>query len=454
MNKGTSNTFTGLTQDASKAKFQNTKYYDAFNLRIITHSGLSSGAIETTKGTKLDFILPDIPQTTYEQNGEFGPITVPAQTNLKLLGGTFVNSKVIVFSTDGNGYGQIWMFEYDESSDTIIGIQPGNLLSINTHLKYNRFLNFSLANRIKSVAREESEKFLRVYWVDGGLNDFRSINLYNPNTQSIPVRSLDLQPEVNMELPLLKDIINGDLPNSRIQYFYRLMTRDGAITNFSPCSQLIDLNNGDISGNSGLYPEVFEQDLLSVKSELEKKERIEFSSEKGIVMTLPNAVDKDYDYIQWGYVIYEEKDVPQCFLFPEQYLVVNSDGTKTSLLIHTNMDEGEFPIDVAEINNIYNVFKNPNTLTQKHNLMFLANVNNEVYNSDALEAFDARVYRFTQNDPTLTSCKLYEKDNSYYVLNYDGTWNYYDSSDVLQSNGVNWSIPETADCINISNSSS
>ena len=166
MNKGTSNTFTGLTQDASKAKFQNTKYYDAFNLRIITHSGLSSGAIETTKGTKLDFILPDIPQTTYEQNGEFGPITVPAQTNLKLLGGTFVNNKVIVFSTDGNGYGQIWMFEYDESSDTIIGIQPGNLLSINTHLKYNRFLNFNLANRIKSVAREESEKFLRVYWVN------------------------------------------------------------------------------------------------------------------------------------------------------------------------------------------------------------------------------------------------------------------------------------------------
>lgn len=446
MNKGTTNTFTGLSQDTSKAKFENTKYYDALNLRIVTYSGLSSGAIETTKGTKLDFILPDIPQTTYEQNGENGPIIIPAQTDLKILGGTFVNNKVIIFSTDGNGYGQIWMFEYDESSDTIVDIQPGNLLSNSIHLKYNRFLNFDLANRIKAIAREESEKFLRVYWVDGGLNDFRSINLYNPNTQSIPVRSLDLQPNVNMELPLLKDIVNGDLPNGRIQYFYRLMTKDGAMTNFSPVSQLIDLNNGDISGNSGLYPEVYEEDLLSEKSELEKKEKIEFSSEKGIIMTLPNAVDRDYDYIQWGYVLYEEKDVPQCFLFPEQYLTVNSDGSKTSLLVHTNMDEGEFSIDVAELNNIYNVFKNPNTLTQKHNLMFLANVNNEVYNSDALEAFDARAYRFN----TSGFSRLYQKDNTFYTILQNGNWNYNASS----NNGTDWSIPETADCINQSNNES
>jgi len=447
--KGTTNTFNGLTQDASKAKFNKDKYYDALNFRLITHSGLSTGALETTKGTKLDFKLPNLPAAIYEPNGENGSISIDAQTNLKILGGTYVNNKVIIFS-HGNSSDQIWMFDYDESTDSIVGINTTtNELVPATHLMYNRNMNFSMNNRIKAIAREESTKFLRVYWVDGGRNNFRSINLYNDNTQTIPVRSLDLQPEVNMELPLLNKIINGRLPNGRIQYFYRLLTKDGAMTNYSPLSQLIDLNNGDISSSnfSGLYPDVFDEDNLDIQLQQDKKEKIELDSEKGIIMKLPNAVDKDYDYIQWGYILYREKNVPEVYLFPEQYLDTKLDGSKTSILVHTGNDEKEFPITIEEVNNIYNVFKNPNTLTNKNNLMFLANVNNEVYTSEALTTFDTRAYRFKSE--TLTS-RVINQDDSYYTLNADGTWT---SSDGLLS-GDNWSIPEKADCINISNDES
>lgn len=451
--KGTTNTFNGLTQDASKAKFNKDKYYDALNFRLITHSGLSTGALETTKGTKLDFKLPDLPARTYEPNGENGSITVGDQTDLKILGGTSVNNKVIIFS-QGTDAGQIWMFDYDESTDSIVGINTTtNELVPSIHLMYNRDMNFSMNNRIKAIAREESTKFLRVYWVDGGRNNFRSINLYNSNTQTIPVRSLDLQPEVNMELPLLNKIINGRLPNGRIQYFYRLLTKDGNITNYSSLSQLIDLNNGDISSNSGLYPEVFEEDNLDLEREQDKKERIEFDSEKGIVMRLPNAVDKDYDYIQWGYILYREPNVPECFLFPEKYLITNSDGSKTSELVHTGNDEKEFSISIEEVNNIYNVFKNPNTLTNKNNLMFLANVNNEVYTSEALEAFDARSYRFDANTPT-SRCLLWASDDGYIFLNPDGTWEQFDSGANSIDTGSNMLLPETYDCINKSNDES
>ncbi|TXG85790.1 MAG: hypothetical protein E6R13_01660 [Spirochaetes bacterium] len=451
---GSENTFNGLTQDASKAKFNKDKYYDALNMRLITHSGLSTGALETTKGTKLDFKLPNIPAATYEENGENGTIIVPAQTNLKILGGTYVNNKVIIFS-HGNSSDQIWMFDYNESTDEIVGINPTTKeLDLSTHLKYNRDLNFSMDNRIKAVAREESTKFLRVYWVDGGRNNFRSINLYNADSLNIPVRSLDLQPEVNMELPLLDKIINGRLPNGRIQYFYRLLTKDGNITNYSPLSQLIDLNNGDISGNSGLYPEVFEEDNLDLERERDKKERIEFDSEKGVIITLPNAVDKDYDYIQWGYILYKEFNVPECFLFPERYLITNSDGTKTSELVHTGNDEKDFPISIEEVNSIYNIFKNPNTLTNKNNLMFLANVDNEVYTSEVLEAFDTRSYRFDGNVGD-TRTRLYDSDGSYYLLQEDGSWIQRDSGGTPTGlSGDNWSIPETADCINPSNDES
>jgi hypothetical protein len=445
------NTFTGITQDTSKAKFKADKYYDALNIRVITNLGLSTGAIETTKGTKLDFVLPNIPETIYEVNGETGSIIVPEQTNLKIVGSTSINNKVIIFS-HGNASDQIWMFEYDESTDEIIGINTNKELNVSTHLKYNRDLNFSLDNRIKAIAREESNKFLRVYWVDGGRNDLRSINLYNTNSLNIPVRTLDLQPEVNMELPLLKEIINGNLPNGRIQYFYRLITKDGTITNYSPLSQLIDLNNGDIGSLSGNYPEVFDADDLDLQIERDKKERIEFSSDKGIVMKLPNAVDKDYDYIQWGYILYKEKNVPECYLFPEQYLINNNNGSKTSLLIHTGNDEKSFPISIEEINNIYNVFKNPATLTTKINKLFVADVDNEVYTSQALDNFDARSYRY--HNTIDKGSKLYEADGSYYIINSVGEWTYYTSGDVVITSGINWSIPETADCINESNDES
>ena len=74
----TKNTFTKLNKDLAKNKFSPELYYDAFNIRIITDEGLSSGAVENTKGTKLAFKLPDLATATYEQNSQEGSIVVPA----------------------------------------------------------------------------------------------------------------------------------------------------------------------------------------------------------------------------------------------------------------------------------------------------------------------------------------------------------------------------------------
>jgi hypothetical protein len=391
MDKISTNTFSGLTQDFSKSKFKSDKYYDGYNIRIITQDGLSTGSIENTKGTKLDFILPDIPQTIYEQNGEEGPITVPAAIKPKILGGCTINNKVIIFSHSDSGADQIWMFEYNEATDSIIGILPNNELNIATHLKYNRVLNFSMNNRIKAIAREETSKYLRVYWVDGGLNNLRSINLYNTNTLNIPQRTLDLQPKVNFENVIVNSIKDGgQLPNGRIAYFYRLINKDGNFTVYSPLSPLVDLNNGNVDSDKFNYPEVFDADELDLNLNQELKERIEFSSEKQVEISVRNG-DLDYEFIQFGYCIWQNKDVPEVYLFPEQPFI---NGFAT--LNHDGRGQGEFNITLDEIVNIYNIFKNPNTIIFKNNVLYAANLNTELFDVD----FDARAYRYKSNGTT------------------------------------------------------
>src|SRR3990167_3667485 len=57
----TSNTFSGgLNSDISDLKSSGTTYLDALNLRLVSHEGRSSFALENTKGTSAAFKVPDV----------------------------------------------------------------------------------------------------------------------------------------------------------------------------------------------------------------------------------------------------------------------------------------------------------------------------------------------------------------------------------------------------------
>ena len=49
---------TGIDQDTSKLKYKNTSYFEAYNFRVITDGGSSTGALENEKGNKLSFKIP------------------------------------------------------------------------------------------------------------------------------------------------------------------------------------------------------------------------------------------------------------------------------------------------------------------------------------------------------------------------------------------------------------
>jgi len=391
----TTNTFyKGIDKNISKQKYNNQSYFHADNIQIVTSDNLSTGAVVTTKGTRLEFNIPSILQTQYENGSEEGTVTIPLQQNLEVIGGVGYDNFVILFTCNDSGYGQVWKVEYDESTGNPIGL-VANSLVVSTHLIYNRFLNFRRTNRIKAFIRKEDSKFIRLYWNDMNLNPMRSLNLIGTPAQIIEtrVRTIDLNPRINFQLPILKEFLVGDLPNGRIGYFYRLISKDGSITTFSPISNLLDLNNGNENGLYQFYPEdniKFKNDKAANDAE---QRRLEFSSDKAVRCIIP-SIDKDYDYIQVGYVLYKIKNVPLLYLMPFDIIQSSDDSlTKKYEFIHSGEEEGIFPITVEEFNILNNTFDSFLDFTPKHNDLYIANIKNSQFDVD----YDARAYRFNNS---------------------------------------------------------
>ena len=408
------NGFTGgMSQDISKFKFDKQKYYFAQNIHVITEGGLSTGSIENIKGTRKDFVLPDLTSYTYtEPDGN--TVTVPALSNLKILGGTSYLSKVIVFSTaedSGTWYSQVWMFEYDEESDQIINLAGNSELDPARHLMYNRALDMRPEGRVQAWCRVESDKFFRVYWTDGGLNNLRSINLapdpftnYPVNLEKIqntPQGTIDIITTATLRVPQLDAIYTGNLPNGRICYFYRMISRDGAITTYSPTSDLIDLNAGNIYGDITEYPETYLETRTTQVDEKDRLENIELNSEKAVKIRIEN-LDRNYDYIQVGYIIYKEQELAELFLFPEQPYNKNDLSFE---FIHDGNEEQVYPLTLEEFTAISNTFEKPKVLTPKNNWLFVANTQASYFDVHDIEpTFDSRAYRFNQAGV----CALYD----------------------------------------------
>jgi len=163
------------------------------------------------------------------------------------------------------------------------------------------------------------------------------------------------------------------------------------MTTFSPVSNLIDLNNGNENGMYQFYPDSgndFKNDEAANDAE---KRRLDFSSEKALRINIP-YIDKDYDYIQVGYLLYEIADVPTAYLFPYDVIQKQNTGTydKKYEFVHSGNEEGVFPITLEELAALTNTFDTFVDFVPKHNELYISNINNTQFDVD----FDTRCYRF------------------------------------------------------------
>lgn len=372
----------GLNQDNSRSKYDPSNYYDALNLKVITHDGLSTGSIENEKGNALTFKIPDIPETTYT-HPDTTTTTIPLQADLRIIGWCSIDKYIVVFTSNDTGTGQIWRLEYDESTNQIKDLLGSGNLSIPDHLIFNGNLDFRTTHRIEVEGRYENSGTVRVYWTDF-LNPLRSVNILDPKLIDTKVDLLDNTPNLTWSMPQPIKVDNGELPSgTKVQYAYRLLSADGILSDVSPVSPLVTLPTGDIN-TVGEYSELRNAGGVNNTT----------TGKKSVTFRVKN-IDTDYSIIQHIAILYTSLDTPTIYQFAEDS--VPSSGEMDVVLNGNETPTFAVPETVySAVSSGFNVCK---TLDAKNNFLIVGNIKKE-QTDITTDEWDARAYRFkTVDDP-------------------------------------------------------
>lgn len=386
-------------------------YNDLIN-NILIAAGITLGNINIVLGNSSIFFIglnTSGLNMTVTGTAEIVEI-VPAQTGLKIVGMGTLRNKVIIFTTPSSSvtpssYCQIWVVEYDETTQTIEDIN-GTTLVPSEHLVYNQKLDLSLEYRVgEIIGRYETTNIQRIYWTDN-YNPVRVFNIaLGSDAFALNPEDLNLQPGVLLTVPTISSIGVGSIPTpSCVQYCYRLKNADGAETTISPASPPLPLTNFD-----------------STTTDYEDYEGTVSSASRSVTYTIDN-IDTDYSIIEHIVVLYRNKDVPEIYMFKQD--AVPSSGTIT--VTHSGTED-YLALSLVEFNALTSGFSKCKSLSQKRNRLVAANISTEKIDLD----YDARAYRFN----TSQIARLYDGQGTLeYVIN-GGAPNY------LQ-------VIETADAVN------
>ena len=303
--------------------------------------------------------------------------------NHTILGWGYYNDNLVIISCNINSNsenpvgteGFIWDAKYINQDNTVEN-SDGDYLNPLYHLKYAGKLDLSRQYAIYKhlKCRYESTEIIRLVWTDWH-NNLRTCNIADPQIWATPENVFSFLPVHIPQKPVVsKIILGGALPVGKYQYFYQLYTEQGAVSTYSPLSNLISINIGDLSyGQAG-----------GIQGD---------PSGKSTEITIIN-LDTNYSFIRLGYAIYQTADFPQTFWFFED--IVPQNGTYTT--IH-NGNETDIPIEpssvIANLNKPPSIFK---TIDVVRNRLFAANAKTVKFDMDGV--FDSRVYRFKSTKNT------------------------------------------------------
>jgi hypothetical protein len=451
------NTFNqGMDKDSSKNKYDNTHYFDAQNVRIITQEGLSSGALENMKGDLLR-------------------LNTVVSGNNYMVGQVVLRDWIILWTSTNNT-----STPNDSSTDRIWKVPISSIESLATtnsltlsasyfhtapttaHLIYEGNLYLCTGNKIRAIARYENDNIQKVYWVDG-YNNLRHINtVYDADTNDLTSLSedkLEVISNITLTQPRILGITDGNLRAGKIQYGYQLYSLYGAETTFSPLTNLIHLTSfSDLNSTSDGY----------------KGSDIDDPTGKAVQGTI-TIEEPGYTRIRIIAVHYSSLNgEPEIRILDEKEIAGNINEVVYFTDTGTNL--GNYTLEI--LRTLGTSIFSPKGLNTKDNILFPANITEDSFDVD----FDARAYRFAGASGTSTehnyqatsglreTARVYEDDNSYFVIYAAGItragaggtaaagdWEYYNSLDVYQSGyagydqsgyGTAYGLPVTADAIN------
>jgi hypothetical protein len=385
------NTFgKGLNQDNSRSKYENTSYYDGFNIRITSDRGLSTLSVQNEKGNSLILSFPDIPanfpNVLNYKDGSVRTTLAIDKEDLKIVGHTIINDEIVICTTTSsneepvNVQSQIWVVKFTDDLESIIG-STANVISLND-LKYNDTLNFSLAHRLECVGRYENSITKNFYFTDN-YNDFKSINLaLNQNDLALlKPESLNIKQSAYLSLPIITDVGSGNLPTaSTVQIAYRLVNRTLGNSMYSFATNPIPLSSFDYKTFTP---------ARKIKGSPKNS-----TANKSVTYTIKD-LDSNFDIIEHIAIVTIDRDAPKIYKFKEEVVpaskqVINTlNGTETEIILNTILlNAVNFGFDVCKTIDIVDNVLVAGNIKSKNNII-----------TD--EEFDARAYRFKSDSIAL-----------------------------------------------------
>lgn len=233
------NTFSkGAVLDTSKLRTSEESYEYSLNGRIIFND---NGTVDwiNAKGNKLVLTL----------GFNYG-----ADTNYQIIGKTEIDNKLIIFSTQNN-YNQLNRFS---EIGFITENQAGNYVyktAFNDQYDPNgELLRFNTRYNIKAQSVFENKDIVRAYWEDDHNEDRvfnivsgQSFNYAQPYPSWYSVHSMNSMCDVQFGLIKYVQNIPGNLTTGEREYFYRLVTKDGYATPWSPGTGLIFVTTPNVN---------------------------------------------------------------------------------------------------------------------------------------------------------------------------------------------------------------
>ena len=267
-----------------------------------------------------------------------------------------------------------------EGTDAIVRVDMGSPDLTQTLLYISNKLGFSVDHPIEAVARYESDLTQRVYWTDG-LNTVKTINIVDEDVLDLPFKYLNLVPPVNMSPLKVESIFSGgSLKAGMYQYAYRLKTREGLETRFTPFSNPVHVV--DRGNNYWMYeedPELVQETHGTAPGE---------TTNASVFLSVTD-IDTDYDLIEFA-AIYRDsiEGVEDVYVFSTR--VIASSTVKVSHL-HS---KGEYSISLDEALAFALRVDSAKTIATVDNVMFLGNVKE---NTPDIE-FNSRAFRYKRYD--------------------------------------------------------
>ena len=310
-----------------------------------------------------------------------------------ILGWGYYNNTIVLITCDEfnnaedpvDKEGFLWAATYDNATNTIQASNlDGNYLNPDTTLRYAGNLELSRQYAIYKhlKCRYENTYTARVVWTDN-YNNLKTCNILDPQIFATPPELFSYTPLHLPQKPVITPINGGFLPAGKYQYFYQLSSDQGALSSFSPLSNLMIAYAGDsidygtpgssLGAGAGKSMQVFIQNI-----------------------------DTNYDTIRVGYVVYQVFDVPEAFFFDEKSITGS-----TMTFAHNGDTENDISMDfalIANLNRPPDIFK---TIDVVRNRLFAANAKTKQF--DLTDVFDARAYRYNSSGVA----KLYNSTDAY-----------------------------------------